>query len=69
MDRVFQTSRNLWDWLDRPEDTPPLDPPEPTALAVAGSWTANANVNGNLAVEISKMGFYLTDITEPKCSG
>jgi len=27
------TYRNLWDWLDRPEDTPPLEP-APSQLAL-----------------------------------
>jgi hypothetical protein len=65
------TYRSLWEWLDRPEDTPPLTPPptpKSAALTVAWSWTANAIINGNLAMHKPKSGFYLVDITEPGCS-
>jgi hypothetical protein len=65
----FFTYRDLWDWLNRPEDTPPLEPPPtPTALTHAQSWTANANINGNFVMKKLKTAFYLVDITKPQDS-
>jgi len=56
----------LVDWLNRPEDTPPLEPPHANCPYHAQSWTANANINGNLAMKKLKTDFYLVDITKPR---
>jgi hypothetical protein len=55
------TYRNLWDWLDRPEDTPPLEPP-PSQLSLL------TNADGNLTMKNAKTRRYRVDITEPESS-
>jgi hypothetical protein len=46
----------------------PCAVPKSVALTVTWSWTANAVINGNLAMHKPKSGFYLVDITEPGCA-
>ena len=54
------TYRGLWEWLDRPEDPRLLSRRKVNCLTL-GSWTTKAIINGNLANQKPKPGFYLVD--------